>query len=179
MSSKSKIVLFPTPTDLPDPTLLPKSIQVDHHELWTSYTGTRDALVAVRLATPGMFPEGRKRVKDNLAPGLKLENTWRVDYVKGGKFRLTRWHERGRTPASRRRFNPKVFRLELALFGIKFLDTIVARARGDYEREQYGTPIHKLSDGDIQQITRLRNQLLTIIQGAKIEGEPKRPSSVN
>lgn len=68
---------------------------VSHTRCANLYTGTREQLIALGVARPEQFPEGRKRLKwdySNLP-----EKGWSITKLKGGIFELREEHGRYRS----------------------------------------------------------------------------------
>ena len=70
-----------------------KDIEVERHEIWDSYTGTQEALIAASLASEDMFPVWPKRLKYHLGPDIPTEEEWSTERQRGARFKLKRWHE--------------------------------------------------------------------------------------
>lgn len=61
-------------------------IQFASDSSWLKYTGDRDDLIAEGLATPDMFPEGRKRVRRD--GESSYSSSWEVRLKFGDVFEL-------------------------------------------------------------------------------------------
>jgi hypothetical protein len=60
----------------------------------TTYTGTRDQLIALGVACPDHFPEGRKRVKWKITPvPASSVDDFNIRKLKGDRFELLKWHK--------------------------------------------------------------------------------------
>ena len=70
-----------------------KDIKIERREMYDSYTGTQEALIAARLATEEMFPVWPKRAKANIEVDDPREEWWRIKRRRGARFELSRWHE--------------------------------------------------------------------------------------
>jgi hypothetical protein len=68
----------------------PKFLVISEAPYFTTYTGTRDQLISFGVALPEHFPEGRKRVK--YLPHSNTYGTFGIKKIKGGQFKLTKWH---------------------------------------------------------------------------------------
>ncbi len=79
-------------TDLPVQDVL-KDIKIERHEIWDSYTGTQEALIAAHLASEDMFPAWPMRLKYHLGPDIPTEEEWSTERRRGARFELKRWHE--------------------------------------------------------------------------------------
>ena len=72
----------------------PKFVLISDSPRATTYTGTRDQLIALGFARPDHFPEGRKRIKCQITyePGCDGADDFRTKKLKGGCFELLKWH---------------------------------------------------------------------------------------
>ncbi|SET68075.1 hypothetical protein SAMN05216412_11267 [Nitrosospira multiformis] len=66
---------------------------VSNLPLASIYTGTKEQLIALGVARPEQFPEGRKRVKQDYSMESTLEEGWQVRKLKSGHFELRRGHK--------------------------------------------------------------------------------------
>lgn len=70
------------------------------------YTGTREQLIALGIACPDQFPEGRKRLKWDYSTGDRGVEGWEVKKLKGGYFEFKKCYEEEYTrPEALTRFN--------------------------------------------------------------------------
>ena len=85
-------------TELPAQDVL-KDIKVEGRELYDSYTGTQEALIAADLASEDMFPVWPKRIKRGRGANIPMEGRWTIKRYRGAKFTLARYHERRELPS--------------------------------------------------------------------------------
>ncbi|ODT74780.1 MAG: hypothetical protein ABS69_11580 [Nitrosomonadales bacterium SCN 54-20] len=57
------------------------------------YTGTREQLIALGVAHPDQFPEGRKRLKWDYSMENSNEEGWEVKKLKSDRFELKKHHK--------------------------------------------------------------------------------------
>lgn len=148
-----------------------RPVEIHSRDLYTTYTGTKEALIAGNFATSDMFPEGRKRIKYLLGPDIPKEQEYRTSYVKGGLYRIQRWHDRKPQPRPQPpAFNAERFREQL-LFGtataLEFF--AINPASGEAERKTCGKWTHRLSEADQAEIHDLTRKLLDVIRNAHVE----------
>jgi hypothetical protein len=143
-------------------------LHVEEGDVWTEYTGTREDLIAGGIATPDMFPKGRKQVSSHF--GETLTENWIVSRLREERFIVTLMHDRdvGRDPS--RPWNPVAFKDKLLRHTAGAFDYMVLQAAaGDVEKEKFGRVTHKLSEKDRQRLLALREQALHIIRQARVE----------
>jgi hypothetical protein len=72
----------------------PKFLVIESFPTCTKYTGTKEQLIDGGFANSDQFPEGKKRLKWYLAPGvIHHPDEFQMKKIKGGRFELKKWHE--------------------------------------------------------------------------------------
>lgn len=72
-----------------------KFIVISDSTYCTSYTGTREQLIAFGIANPDQFPEGKKRLKWKISRGSDNfpPDDFSTKKLKGGIFEIKKYHE--------------------------------------------------------------------------------------
>ena len=65
---------------------------------WTEYEGTQEDLLAVRLATVGMFKVGKSGTRSHCGDNYPLQERFHLKRCSNGRWRLRRDHEAGKPP---------------------------------------------------------------------------------
>jgi hypothetical protein len=137
-------------------------IEIERREVYDTFSGTREDLIAAGIASEAMFPEWPKRVLwDYQVQGDGQPPGWKVQRIKGGRFVVTRWHELRRTPAP---WDPDDFRVSVGNAAIWATDRLLEFCQGD--------ETHCYSELDWEWITYHKTELLREIWHAEIV--PKR-----
>lgn len=145
-------------------------VEIASKRCYTTYTGTKEALIAGGFAIESMFPEGRKRNKYHLGRDIPEEQQYTMEYRKGGVFVLQRWHEPEEPPKVPTPWNPEEFRTSLLAGAHAALNVfLIVVASGESERSTYGSPTHRLSQKDQDKLANLADQVLAVIANAEIE----------
>src|SRR5680860_243416 len=142
--------------DAPNLTAVHRDIQTEESPFSTTYTGTREHLVAAGVATADMFPPWPKRKKWS-GSDLPTEVSWHTQYVKGGRYCVARGHEYRKPPPA---WNPATYRAGLRRQVEIFMGILIDGAAGQIERDVYGRCVHRLADKDIAALRQLREMLL-------------------
>jgi hypothetical protein len=59
----------------------------------TIFIGTREQLIALGVARPEEFPEGKKRLKWDYSMKNSISEGWSIRKIKGGRFEVKKSHE--------------------------------------------------------------------------------------
>lgn len=100
------------------------------------YTGTKEQLIALGVARPEQFPEGRKRVNWDFSVKSDTIDGWTVKKLKGGYFELKRNHKR---------IAPKAATVPFGKFSITYSPEGETDDAGPYLYEAYSN-VGKLND---------------------------------
>ncbi len=114
-------------TDLPVQDVL-KGIKVERREMYDSYTGTQEALIAADLASEDMFPVWPKRIKRGVRANIPMERWWTIKRYRGAKFALTRRHEYRKLPS--KPLTPYVYKKFMEINLGVFLDLVKGSENG-------------------------------------------------
>ena len=149
-------------------------LEIEKGVIWTEYTGTREALIAEGVATPDMFPSGRKTINSHI--GKDVTDGWRVTRLREERFKVTIMHEQATRPDMPAPWDPLTFKQKLLRHAAGALDYMVLQpAAGDTERAKHGTATHRLNRRDRQKLLALREQLIHTINHATVERADGRP----
>ena len=149
-------------------------LEIEKGVIWTEYTGTREALIAEGVATPDMFPSGRKTISSHL--GSDVTEGWRVTRIREERYKVTLMHEPAARSETLAPWDPLTFKQKLLRHAAGALDYMILQpAAGDSEREKYGTATHRLNVKDRQKLLALREQLMHAINHATVERVDGRP----
>lgn len=147
---------------------LKNRLHIEEGDVWTEYTGSREDLIAGGIATPGMFPEGRKQVNSHF--GETLTENWIVSRLREERFIVTVMHDRNSGRDRSLPWDPVAFKDKLLRHTAGAFDYMVLQAAsGDVEKEKFGTITHRLSEKDRHRLSALREQALQIIRQARVE----------
>lgn len=142
---------------------LPARIQFESDYWWLKYTGTREDLIDEGLATPDMFPTGRKRVKryDDRDP---LDG-WEVKKRAGELFEL-----RLRAPEpTEAPWEPEQWKKRLYDDINRWCGVCLAQADSCLEKRNYGIVTHRLADRDWYKLQALFKEALAVVDQARVE----------
>lgn len=78
-----------------------KFIVISDSACFTTYTGTREQLIAFGIAMPDQFPEGKKRLKWQISKGSDNfpPDDFSTKKLKGGIFEVKKYHEYRERPS--------------------------------------------------------------------------------
>jgi PAS domain S-box-containing protein len=151
---------------LPPLTAVPAAdIMVEESEHWTLFTGTPEALIAAGVAREDMFPTWPKRSGWHLGHDIPAEEQWTLTRIRGGCFRLKRYHApHCPVPA----YDPRAFRNGI-LQAVRDLERALMHwISGDTERERYGRAIHAMTDADRKRLREALEAVFATVREARV-----------
>ena len=135
---------------------------------WSTYTGSKDQLIAAGFANESFFPEGKKRTKS-----WRHGDTgkyWSIKQIKCGRFTLRKDHEYQPLPHPKdERYScPEIFKDRAIGFAGRILSIVMDDLNGNVEYSKYEERTIWVDDESMQEILMAEARLLEAIRNARV-----------
>ena len=142
---------------------------------WSTYTGSKEQLIAAGFANESFFPVGKKRTKSR--PHGDTGRFWSIKQIKGGIFTLRKDHEYQPLPQPKdvQYSCPAIFKDKAIGSAVFFLGAVMNKLSGNAEYSEYGERTLWVDDKSMQNILMAEARLLEAIRNARVVSKNKKP----
>jgi hypothetical protein len=170
-------------------------IEKTEHDYYTIWKGPREGLIAAGICTADQFPEGRKRVLggilDGAGPGrpildatLAPDGLWLTRRSRDGVYEHRKLKSLKQLKLEKQAQiaqeelewvkDPEALRKQMRVCAL-FMDVLLRYASGEFEILRRGETRVWLEPEAFQRLVKLRSQVLSIVENAKICERRNRP----